>query len=82
MQDLAMIVTLMLVGEILVSLATVAFALIYRLTGKFRRTAMAMLAVLAIAGGWLVGLQWQIGMPAVVAMLFSIVFMYFPGRRK
>ena len=82
MEDLALIVSLMLGGEILLSLVTVGFALAYRFSGGFRRTAMTMVAILAIAGGWLFGNSWQLGLPAVVALVASILFIYVPGRSK
>jgi hypothetical protein len=82
MEDLALIVSLMLGGEILISLIVVGFALTYRFTGKFRKTTMGLVAFLAIVAGWLFGIGWQMGLPAAVALIASILFIYIPGRRK
>ena len=82
MEDLALIVSLMLGGEILISLIVVGFSLTYRFTGKFRKTTMGLVGLLAILAGWLFGISWQMGLPAVVALLASILFIYIPGRRK
>jgi ABC-type iron transport system FetAB permease component len=82
MEDLALIVSLMLGGEIIVSLVVVGFALTYRFTGKFRKTTMGLVGVLAIVAGWLFGTSWQMGLPAVVALIASILFIYIPGRSK
>lgn len=82
MQDLALIVTLILAFEVLASLAVVFFAAAYRFRGKFRRTAMATTGVLAVEAGWLMGQEWRIGLPATVAVLASILFMYLPVRKK
>ena len=82
MQDLALLVTLILAFEVLASLVVVFFAAAYRFRGKFRRTAMATTGLLAVAAGWLMGQEWRIGLPATVAVLASILFMYVPGRTK
>jgi uncharacterized membrane protein HdeD (DUF308 family) len=82
MEDLALIVSLMLIGEIIVSLVVVGFALAFRFTGKFRKTTMGLVGVLAIVAGWLFGTSWQMGLPAVVALIASILFIYIPGRSK
>lgn len=82
MEDLALIVSLMLLGELLLCLIVVTFALIYRFTGKFRKTALTLVAVLAVVGGWLFGTSWQLGLPAVVSLVVSILFIYIPGRKK
>ena len=82
MQDLAIIVTLILAAEVLASLAVVFFAAAYRFRGKFRRTAMGLTGLLAVLAGWLMGQEWRLGLPATVAVLVSILFMYLPGRSK
>jgi hypothetical protein len=82
MEDLALIVSLMLGGEILISLVVVGFALTYRFTGRFRRATMGLVAVLAIVAGWLFGISWQMGLPSAVALIASILFIYLPGRSK
>jgi hypothetical protein len=82
MQDLAIIVSLMLATELLISLAVVYFAAVYRFRGKFKRTAMTLTTLLAILAGWLMGMEWRIGLPATVAVIVSILFMYVPSLRK
>lgn len=86
MQDLAIIVTLILGAEVLLSLVVVFFSAAYRFRGKFKNTAMTLTGLLAILAGWLMGQQWQIGLPATVAVIVSILFMYVPqigkGKKK
>ena len=82
MQDLALIVTLILSLEVLASLVVVFFAAAFRFRGKFRRTAMTLTAILAIVAGWLMGQEWRVGLPATIAVIVSILFMYLPGRSK
>jgi uncharacterized membrane protein len=79
MEDLAMLVVWMLIVEMAFSLITVGFCLAYRFTGKFKKTAMT---ILAIMSGWLFGGAWQMGVPGAVALIASILFLYIPSRRK
>lgn len=80
MQDLAIIVTLMLGGELLFSLAVVIFAIIYRFKGKFKRTNMVLTLLLAILAGWFVTLSVPLASPAIVGLIASLLFMYVPHR--
>lgn len=82
MEDLALLVTVILAAEVLASIAVVFFAAAYRFRGKFRRTAMATTGILAVVAGWLMGQEWRVGLPATVAVIVSILFMYLPGRSK
>ena len=82
MQDLAYIVIGMLLTEIIFSLITVGFCLAYRFTGKFKKTAMTLVAILAIMSGWLFGGAWQMGVPGAVALIASILFLYIPVKRR
>lgn len=82
MQDLAIIVSLMLLTEVLFALTVVVFAALYRFKGMFKRTTMVLTGILAIVAGWLMGLSWQLGTPATVAVIVSILFMYVPSFRK
>jgi hypothetical protein len=82
MQDLAIIVSLMLGGELLLALAVVVFAAIYRFKGKFRRTSMTLTVLLAILAGWLVTLSLPLASPAIVGVVASLLFMYVPRLGK
>lgn len=86
MQDLAILVTLILGVEVLLSLGVVFFAAAYRFRGKFKNTAMVTTGLLAIVAGWLMGQEWRVGLPATVAVIVSILFMYVPqigkGKKK
>jgi hypothetical protein len=82
MEDLAMIVLWMLIVEMVFSLITVGFSLAYRFTGKFKKTAMTLVAILAIGSGWLFGGAWQMGVPGAVALIASILFLYIPSKRR
>ena len=80
MEDLAIIVTLMLGGELLLALVVVVFAAIYRFKGKFRRTSMFLTVLLAILAGWFVTLSVPLASPAIVGLVASLLFMYVPHR--
>jgi hypothetical protein len=82
MQDLAILVSIILGVEILFALATVYFAAVYRFRGSFRKTAMTLTALLAVIAGWLMGQEWRLGLPATVAVMVSVLFMYLPIRSK
>lgn len=82
MESLALLVTLILGVEVLVSLAVVFFAAAYRFRGKFKNTAMVLTGLLAIIAGWLMGQEWRVGLPATVAVVVSILFMYLPQAGK
>lgn len=80
MESLAYLVLGILATELLVSLGTVTFSVIYRLRGKFRRTSMTLTAILAIVAGWLMGQQWQIGLPATIAVVISVLLLFLPKK--
>ena len=82
MQDLAIIVTLMLGGELLLALAVVVLAAIYRFRGKFKRTSMTMTVLLAMLAGWFVTLSVPLAAPAIVGLVVSLLFMYVPRISK
>ena len=82
MQDLAIIVTLMLGGELLLALAVVVFAAIHRFKGKFKRTSMTMTVLLAMLAGWFVTLSVPLASPALVGLVVSLLFMYVPRISK
>jgi hypothetical protein len=82
MQDLAIIVSLMLGGEVLLALAVVVFAAIFRFKGKFRRTSMVLTVLIAILAGWFVTLSVPLASPAIVALVAALLFMYVPRFGK
>lgn len=82
MESLAALVMGMLIAELVLCLVVITAALVYRFTGRFRRTALTLIVVLAIGGGWLFGNSWQLGLPSVVALIASILFVYIPNIRK
>ena len=82
MQDLAIIVTLMLGGELLLAIAVVVFAAINRFKGKFKRTSMTMTVLLAMLAGWFVTLSVPLASPALVGLVVSLLFMYVPRISK
>ena len=80
MESLAYLVLGILVAELLFSVAVVVFALIYRLRNKFRKTSMTLTAILAIIAGFLMGQQWQIGLPATISVLIALLLMFAPKK--
>ncbi len=82
MQDLAIIVSLMLGGELLLAIVVVVFSGVYRFKGKFRRTSMFLTVLLAILAGWFVTLSVPLASPAIVGLVASLLFMYVPRLGK
>lgn len=82
MESLAILVAVILGLEVLLSLVVVFFAAAYRFRGKFKNTAMVTTGLLAIVAGWLMGQEWRVGLPATVAVIVSILFMYVPQIGK
>jgi uncharacterized membrane protein YczE len=72
----------MLGGEVLLALAVVVFAAIFRFKGKFRRTSMVLTVLIAILAGWFVTLSVPLASPAIVALVAALLFMYVPRFGK
>lgn len=52
MEDLAIIVGLMLLTQVLICLAAVVFAIVYRVKGKFANTSAVFVVLMAVLAAW------------------------------
>jgi hypothetical protein len=80
MESLALVVSFMLLGEVLLGVAAIAFAAIARFAGRFRRTAIVLLIVLAIETAWALWVLVAFGIPALVALGIAVVVFWWPRR--
>lgn len=81
MESLALIVSLMLLAEIIFGLATITFAALSRFRGRFRRTAIALLAALAVETVWAWWVLPAFGMPSLISLGIAAVLFWWPRRR-
>lgn len=82
MESLAFVVTLMLLGEVLLGAATIVFAVLARFTGRFGRTALLLLAVLAVETVWAFTVLPAFGVPSLLALGVSVVLHWWPRTRR
>ena len=82
MESLALVVSLMLLGEVLLSLAAIVFAVMARFKGKFRRTSLVMIAVLAVETVWALWVLPAFGFPSLIALGVAVVLRWWPCRRE
>ncbi|MEY4477441.1 MAG: hypothetical protein RJA31_945 [Actinomycetota bacterium] len=82
MESLAFVVTLMLLGEVLLGVATIVFAGLARFKGRFRRTAIALLVVLAIETIWALSVLLAFGVPSLLALGVAAALFWWPRSRR
>lgn len=82
MEDLALIVSLMLLSEIVFGLAVLGFNIAYRVRGKFEKTTLILLGVLAIEAIWAVSLLPAFGYPSLALLAVSALLRFIPRRAK
>lgn len=80
MESLALVVSFMLLAEVLLGVAAITFAAIARFGGRFRRTAIVLLIVLAIETARALWVLWAFGVPALVALGIAAVLFWWPRR--
>lgn len=81
MESLALIVSLMFLAELLLGLGTITFAALARFKGKFSRTSIALIIVLAVETAWALWVLPAFGMPSLIALVISVVVRWWPRRR-
>ena len=82
MESLALVVTFMLLAQVLFALAVVAFSIVARFRGRFRRTALVLIVVLAIETAWALSVLPAFGVPSLVALALSAGIFWWPKRRS
>ena len=81
MESLALVVSLMLLGEVLLGLAVIVFAVLARFKGKFQRTSLVLIAVLAVETVWALWVLPAFGIPSLIALGIAVVLRWWPRRR-
>lgn len=80
MESLALIVSLMLLGEVLLGLAAIVFAVLARFKGKFARTSLVLIAVLAVETVWALWILPAFGFPSLISLGIAVVLRWWPRR--
>jgi len=78
MESLAVLVTLMLLAQVLFALAVIAFAIVARLRGRLRRTALTLVVLLAIETAWAVWVLPAFGTPSLIALILAAGIYWWP----
>lgn len=81
MESLALVVSLMFLAEIALGLATITFAALARFRGRFRRTAIVLLVLLAVETVWALTILPAFGFPPLIALGIAAVLFWWPRRR-
>ncbi len=82
MESLAILVTFMLLAEVLFALAVIIFAILARFRGRFRRTSLVLIALLAIETAWALWTLPEFGVPSLVAFVLSAGIFWWPRKRS
>jgi len=82
MESLAILVTLLLLAQVLVALAVIVFASLARFRGRFRRTALVLIALLAVETGWALWVLPAFGTPSLIALIMAVAIFWWPRRKR
>jgi len=78
MESLALVVTLMMLAQVVFGLSVILFAALARFKGKFRRTAIVLLILLAAETAWALSVLPAFGVPSLIALAVSAVLFWWP----
>lgn len=78
MESLAAVVTLMLLAQVLLALSVVVFASLARFRGRFRRTALVLIVLLAVETAWALWVLPAFGTPSLIALVISVAIFWWP----
>lgn len=78
MESLALLVTFMLLAQVLLALAVIVFASLARFRGRFRRTALVLIIVLAAETAWALSVQPAFGTPSLIALVIAAAIFWWP----
>ena len=82
MESLAALVALMLLAQVLFALAVIVFAILARLRGRFPRTALTLIVLLAIETAWALWVLPAFGTPSLIALVLAAGIYWWPKRRS
>ena len=77
MESLAILVTFLLLAQVLVALTVLVFASLARFRGRFRRTAIVLIVLLAIETAWALWVLPAFGTPSLIALVMRGPFFLF-----
>jgi hypothetical protein len=80
MESLALVVSFMLLGQLLLGVATIVFAGLARFRARFRRTALVLMVVLAIESAWALSVLVAFGLLSLGALGVAAVLFWWPKR--
>jgi hypothetical protein len=72
----------MLLVQVLFALAVIVFAILARLRGRFPRTALTLIALLAIETAWALWVLPAFGTPSLIALALAAGIYWWPKRRS
>jgi hypothetical protein len=81
MESLALLVTFILLAQVVFGLAVILFAALARFKGKFRRTSIVLLILLAAETAWALWVLPAFGVPSLIALAVSAVLFWWPRWR-
>jgi hypothetical protein len=82
MESLALVVTLMLLAQVVVGLAVIVFAALARFKDRFRRTAIVLLALLAVETAWALWVLPAFGVPSLITLAIAALLFWWPRRSR
>ena len=82
MESLVALVALMLLAQVLFALAVIVFAILARFRGRFPRTALTLIVLLAIETAWALWVLPAFGTPSLIALTASAGIYWWPKRRS
>jgi hypothetical protein len=80
MESLAVLVTLLLLAQVLFALVVIAFAIVARFRGRFRRTALTLVVLLTIETAWALWVLPAFGIPSLIALILALGIYWWPKR--
>jgi hypothetical protein len=82
MESLAILVMFMFLAEILFGLLAIVFAIMARFRGRFRRTALVLIVLLAVETAWALWVLPAFGFPPLAALALAAGIYWWPKRRS
>lgn len=78
MESLALVVSFMLLGEVLLGLAAIVFAVLARFKRRFARTSLVLIGLLAVEAAWALWILPAFGFPSLIALGVAVVLRWWP----
>jgi hypothetical protein len=72
----------MLLAQVLFALAVIVFAILARLRGRFPRTALTLIVLLAVETAWALWVLPAFGTPSLIALVLAAGIYWWPQRRS